>query len=260
MVILYIAELVGSAGLALCRKNLDALKKRYGADVVVVNADGATHGGGLGRNHAAYLRKLGADLITLGDFSFYKKDLTQNLAKMPYVIRPYNLVRDAPGRGIGFALASSGEKVAVVELLGQVGFNKTRAENPYQIIRPLLEELRQKTPFIIVDFHALATAEKKTLFALADGYCAAVIGSHTRVQTADERVLPGGTACITDAGRTGSRLSAGGLAPDIVIQEYLTGIPTWSRETDADMAIQGVVIEVDAAGRAITIERFSQMN
>ena len=80
MVILYIAELVGSAGLALCRKNLDALKKRYGADVVVVNADGATHGGGLGRNHAAYLRKLGADLITLGDFSFYKKDLTQNLS------------------------------------------------------------------------------------------------------------------------------------------------------------------------------------
>jgi metallophosphoesterase (TIGR00282 family) len=241
----------------LCRNNLTALKTRYGADIVVMNADGATHGGGLGRNHAAYLRKIGADLLTLGDFSFYKKDLTQNLPMMPYVIRPYNLVKAAPGHGVGFARAANGKKLAVIELLGQVGFKKTCAENPYQILNPLLDELRQKTPFLIVEFHALATAEKKTLCMLADGHCSAVIGSHTRVQTADARVLPGGTACITDAGRTGSRLSVGGLAPEIVIQEYLTGIPAWSREANTDAAIQGVVIQLGEDGRALSIERFS---
>jgi calcineurin-like phosphoesterase len=145
----------------------------------------------------------------------------------------------------------------VVQLLGQVGFAKLHAENPYEIALPLLEKLRRETPFVLMDFHALATAEKKTLFALVDGHCSAVIGSHTRVQTSDNRVLPGGTACITDAGRTGSLLSVGGLVPDIAVREYLTGIPAWQKEAETDFTLQGVLVDIGNDGKARSIERIS---
>jgi calcineurin-like phosphoesterase len=124
----------------------------------------------------------------------------------------------------------------------------------------LLERLRQETPYVIVDFHAGATAEKKTLFAAADGRCSAVIGSHNRVQTADEEVLPGGTAVICDAGRTGSAESVGGTEIESRIKEYLNGIPDWTREAWAKPTLQGVLVELDSKpgpnqGKALSIER-----
>ncbi|MDR1231530.1 MAG: YmdB family metallophosphoesterase, partial [Spirochaetaceae bacterium] len=260
MTVFYAAEIVGKAGIVAFRKGLAALKERLAKeqrriDFVVANADGATAGGGLGRGHAAYIRKLGANAITLGDYSFYKKDLTQNLDKLPFIIRPYNLVSEAPGRGSRVFDAGNGQRVAVVQLLGQTGFAKLHGENPYQQAVPLLEKLRRETPYVILDFHALATAEKKTLFALVDGLCSAAIGSHTRVQTTDNRILRGGTACITDAGRTGSRSSVGGLVPEIAVREYLTGIPAWQKEAETDCALQGVLIEIGEDGRATSIER-----
>jgi metallophosphoesterase (TIGR00282 family) len=255
MTIFYAAEIVGKAGILAFRRGLSVLRKQYTIDFVVANADGATGGGGLGRGHAAYLHKLGADAITLGDFSFYKKDLTQNLDKLPFVIRPYNLVIEAPGRGARVFGAGSGRQVAVVQLIGQVGFAKLHGENPYQQTIPLLEKLRRETPYVFLDFHALATAEKKTLFALVDGYCSAAIGSHTRVQTTDSRVLRGGTACITDAGRTGCRTSVGGLVPEIAVREYLTGIPAWQKEAETDCSLQGVLVEIGENGNASRIDR-----
>jgi metallophosphoesterase (TIGR00282 family) len=255
MTVFYGAEIVGKAGIVAFRRGLSALRKQYKIDFVVANADGATAGGGLGRGHAAYLHKLGADAITLGDFSFYKKDLTQNLDKLPFVIRPYNLVSDAPGRGARVFNTQSGMRVAVVQLLGQSGFTKLHGENPYQQAVPLLKKLREETPYVLLDFHALATAEKNTMFALVDGLCSAAVGSHTRVQTTDNRVLRGGTACITDAGRTGSRISVGGLVPEIAVREYLTGIPAWQKEAETDCALQGVLIEIGKDGRATRIDR-----
>jgi calcineurin-like phosphoesterase len=119
----------------------------------------------------------------------------------------------------------------------------------------LLEKLRRETPYVVVDFHAQASAEKKTLFFAADGCCSAVIGSHTRVQTTDERVLPGGTAMISDAGRTGSAESAGGCDTASRIQEYLSGIPDWTKDTWERPAAQGVYIDIGADGKARSIER-----
>jgi metallophosphoesterase (TIGR00282 family) len=257
VLIFYAAELVGAAGIAAFKKGLPALVEGRGVDFVIAAADGATHGGGLGFNHAAYIHKLGADVINLGDFSFYKKDLTQNIDKLRYVLRPFNLVSGAPGRGAAVFKTRDGRKLAVVLALGQVGFSKLHAEHPYEALPPLLKKLKAETPHIIVDFHALATAEKKTLGALDDGQCSAVIGSHTRVQSADERVLAGGTAYISDAGRTGSRDSVGGLVPDVVIGQYLSGIPAWSREADAAPCLQGVLLELSEDGRAVSIERVS---
>jgi metallophosphoesterase (TIGR00282 family) len=265
MKILYVAELVGKAGLYAFKKGMGEFKKSgalpegllpWGGavDFVIVCADGATGGNGLGRNHAAYIRKLGADVLTTGECCFYKKDLTENIEKIPYVLRPENLNAGAPG--IGSRIFKVGnEKVAVTVLLGQSGFGKIHGDNPFSMLPSLLERLRQETPYVIVDFHAGATGEKKTLFALADGRCSAVIGSHTRVQTADETVLPGGTAVITDAGRTGSAESVGGVDIEGRIGEYLSGIPDWTKEAIDKPELQGALIDLDKNGKALSIRR-----
>lgn len=261
MKILYAAELVGKAGVFAFKKSLTELKKHYPWDFLIACADGATGGNGLGRNHAAYIRKLGADVITLGECCFYKKDLTENIDKLPYILRPSNLNIEAPGCGFKvFTAKTCGEKIAVVVFLGQNGFGRLHANNPFSSFQPILERLKKQTPYVIVEFHAQATAEKKTLFHSADGLCSAIIGSHTRVQTADEEILPGGTAVITDAGRTGSRLSVGGCDINSRINEYLTGIPDWTKETWEEPELQGVYLELGKDGKALSIERIRVNN
>ncbi|MDR3192745.1 MAG: YmdB family metallophosphoesterase [Treponema sp.] len=254
MKVLYVAELVGKAGLYSFKQGIAELRKSASFDFVIVCADGATGGNGLGRNHAAYIRKLGAQVLTTGECCFYKKDLTENLEKIPYVLRPENLNAGAPGVGSRVYKAGN-EKVAVTVLLGQSGFGKLHGDNPFSLLPSLLERLRQETPYVIVDFHAGATGEKKTLFAAADGRCSAVIGSHTRVQTADETVLPGGTAVISDAGRTGSAESVGGVEIEGRIKEYLSGIPDWTKEAIDKPEFQGVLLDLDKSGRALSIRR-----
>ncbi|MCL2180895.1 MAG: YmdB family metallophosphoesterase [Treponema sp.] len=256
MKVLYIAELVGKAGVFSFKKALNELKQKFPWDFMIVCADGATGGNGLGRSHAAYIHKMGAGAITLGECCFYKKDLTENIDKAPYVLRPENLNHEAPGIGCRiFKTKIDTQKIAVAVLLGQNGFNRIYANSPFSALPPLLEKLRKQTPFVIVDFHAQASAEKKTLFFAADGNCSAVIGSHTRVQTSDETILPGGTAVISDAGRTGSQQSVGGCDIHSRIGEYLTGIPEWTKEAWEDMELQGVYIDIDKSGKALSIER-----
>ena len=256
MKILYIAEIVGKAGLYSLKKCLPDLKKRKKLDFIIACADGVTGGNGLGRNHAAYIRKLGVEVITTGECCFFKKDLTENLAKIPYVLRPHNLNLEAPGLGSRvFNVSATKQKVAVAVLLGQSGFTRLHGNNPFSILPALLERLRQETPFVVVDFHAQATAEKQTLFAMADGSCSALIGSHTKVQTADERILSGGTAVITDAGRTGSTESVGGNDRESRIKEYLTGIPGWTQEAWEKPELQGILFEIGENGKALSIER-----
>jgi metallophosphoesterase (TIGR00282 family) len=253
MRILYVAEIVGKPGIYAFKMALGELKRLRGIDFVIACGDGATGGNGLGRNHAAYLHKLGAAAITTGDCCFYKKDLVENIDKIPYVLRPYNLVPAAPGYGSRVFKTEKG-RVAVAVLLGQSGFEKLHGDNPFYVLPSLLEQLRRETPQVIVDFHALATAEKRTLFAIAAGRCSAVIGSHCRVQTADEGISEG-TAVITDAGRTGSIDSVGGNDINERITEYLTGIPNWTREAWGRPELQGVCIELDQSGAALSIER-----
>ncbi|MDR1030185.1 MAG: YmdB family metallophosphoesterase [Treponema sp.] len=258
MRILYVAEIVGKVGIYAFKKGLSDLKQGKQIDFVIACADGATGGNGLGRNHAGYLRKLGAQVLTTGECCFYKKDLVENLAKISYVLRPDNLNREAPGIGSRiFKLGTnpSDPKIAVGVLLGQNGFQRLHGNNPFSVLPVLLERFHQETAYVIIDFHAAASAEKGTLFALAAGRCSAVIGSHNRVQTADERVLPGGTAVITDAGRTGSVESVGGANKEKRIQEYLTGIPEWTQEAVDKPELQGVLIELDKSGKACSIER-----
>jgi metallophosphoesterase (TIGR00282 family) len=254
MRILYVAELVGKAGIYAFKKGIAELKRESAFDFVIACADGATGGNGVGRGHASYLRKLGAQALTTGECCFYKKDAVEHIDKMPYLLRPANLNPEAPG--LGSRIFKAGDrKIGVAVLLGQSGFLRLHGNNPFSALPILLERLRQETPYIVVDFHAEATAEKRTLFAIADGRCSAVIGSHTRVQTADETVLAGGTAVITDAGRTGSADSVGGADIQSRIKEYLTGIPDWTKEAWSKPELQGVVIDLDETGKARGIAR-----
>jgi metallophosphoesterase (TIGR00282 family) len=261
--ILYIAELVGKAGLYSYRKSIDALKQKTAADFVIVCADAVTSGNGLGRQHAAYIRKLGADIITTGDCCFFKKDLTENFDKIPYVLRPENLSAGAPGLGarvfkLGAAASadekSTSAKIGCAVMLGQSYFSRTHSESPFMRLPLLLERLAAETPFIFIDFHAASSAEKRTLFELAAGRASAVIGSHTRVQTGDEQII-NGTAVITDAGRTGSIDSVSGNDIKSRIDEYLYGIPDWTRDAWARLEAQGVLVTIGDDGKATAIER-----
>jgi len=254
MKILYVAEIVGKAGIYAFRKALPELKRTKPWDFLIACADGATGGGGLGRNHAAYLHKLGANVLTTGECCFYKKDLTEEFERLPYVLRPDNLNPEAPGFGSRIYRAGGG-KIAVAVLLGQNGFGRLHASSPFAHLPAMLERLRRETPCVLVDFHAQATAEKKALFLAADGLCSAVVGSHTRVQTADECVLPGGTAVIGDAGRTGSSESVGGCETASRIREYLSGIPDWTKDAWERPALQGVYVDIGTDGKARSIER-----
>ena len=284
MKILYIAEITGKAGVYALKKCLPQFLKEKKCDFIIACADSATGGNGLGRNHAAYIRKLGVNVITTGECCFYKKDLAENIGKIPYVLRPYNLNMEAPGLGCrvynvvsgaavsgaavnsaGSSLASGGvhsaaggaksRKIAVAVLLGQNGFGRMHANNPFSGLGSLFEKLRQETPFVIIDFHAMTTAEKQTFFAMAGGSCSAIIGSHSKVQTADERILPGGAAVITDAGRTGSAESVGGSEKESKIREYISGIPDWTKEASEKPELQGVYVELAGNGKAVSIER-----
>ncbi|MDR0601062.1 MAG: YmdB family metallophosphoesterase, partial [Treponema sp.] len=192
--------------------------------------------------------------LTTGECCFYKKDLTENLEKIPYVLRPENLNPEAPGYGARVFRAGNA-KVGIAVLLGQSGFTRIHGGSPFSMLPALLERLRRETPYVVVDFHAEMTAEKQTLFYAADGLCSAVIGSHTRVQTSDERILKRGTAVITDAGRTGSSLSVGGCNAEQRIHEYLSGIPEWTREAWAEPELQGILVDIDGGGKARSIER-----
>ncbi|MDR2864158.1 MAG: YmdB family metallophosphoesterase, partial [Spirochaetaceae bacterium] len=189
-----------------------------------------------------------------GECCFYKKDLTENFSKVPYVLRPKNISAQAPG--FGSRIYKMGDKkIAVAVLLGQSYFKRLHADNPFTALPLLLERLGEETPFIIIDFHSASSAEKRTLFEIANGKCSAVIGSHNRVQTGDEQILSGGTAVISDAGRTGSLNSVGGCDIKTHINEYLSGIPDWSRDAWETPEIQGVVIDLDDKGKSTKIER-----
>lgn len=253
MTIAYIAEIIGKVGVYCFKQGIPELKKQRKIDFVIACADGVTGGAGLGRNHAGYLRKIGADVLTTGDCCFYKRDMVENFDKLPYVLRPDNLSSAAPGFGSRIFKVGN-DKVAVAVLLGQSGFSRIHADNPFSKLPVMLERLNQETPYVIIDFHASPTAEKLLFLQTAKGKCSAVIGSHFKVQTADETIVDG-TAYITDAGRTGSINSVGGLDAAVKIREFRSGIPEWSKETWEKPEMQGIIVDINKDGKSVSVER-----
>ena len=285
MRIFYIAEITGKAGVWAVKKNIAEIKRRYQPDFIIANAAMATGAGGLGKQHAGYLRKMGIDCITGGDCIFQKKDLVENLPQMPFVLRPCNLPEHSLGAGYRYFTTRNGEKLAVVSILGRVGRHRLLADNPFTLMQALLPKIERETPFIVADFSSTATAEKQTMAFFLAGRISVLIGSGTGAATADERLMSAEcdlsgagsadahidmqtatvetgceqhnrkTAYITDAGRTGSFDSVGGHAPSGKIREYRTGLFEYPQETWQRVCIQGLDIELDGAGGALSIER-----
>ena len=253
--VLYIGEIVGKAGIFCVKKLLPELKKERGIDFVIANGEGATGGFGLGKNHSIYLHKMGVDVITGGEKIYYKKDLVPHMAKAPYLLRPANYPPGNPGRGWRIYTSGEEKKLAVVCLLGQSGFTRVHLSNPFTFLPDIVSRLKDEARCILLDFHAATTAEKQTMFYHADGQVSAVIGSHSKVQTADDRILPGGTGVICDAGRTGSQNSVGGLDPEIEINKFLLQIPERSRDAWENLELQGVLVEMDDDGKTKAMER-----
>jgi len=254
MRVLFIGEIVGKAGIFCVKHLLPKLRAERQIDFVVANAEGTTGGFGLGKNHAIYLRKLGIDVLTGGERIYYKLDLIPFMQKASFILRPANYPPGNPGRG--WRVYPVGDKtVGVVCLLGQAGFTRVHLSNPYTFLPELLARMRQETNTIILDFHATTTAEKYSMFRLADGKVSAVIGTHTRALTADEQILPGGTGVICDSGRTGSLNSVGGMDPEVEVQKFLTQIPERSKDAWSDLELQGVLLDIDDAGKTTSIER-----
>ena len=242
----------GSPGRRAVEERLPALREELAIDFCVVNGENAAEGAGLTPKLAEKLLGAGADVVTLGNHVWRRKELAAYLAGAERVIRPANLASGLPGRGLAVAPAADGTPVAVVNLLGSL-FLST-AVHFFEVVDELVDEARRGAKIVIVDFHAEATSEKIALARWLDGRVTAVIGTHTHVQTNDARVQPGGTAAISDAGMTGPHDSVIGVEADLAIGRMRTGMPVQFRPAERDVRIEGVVVDCGSDGRATAIE------
>lgn len=253
--ILCLGEIVGRPGIHTIKSVVKNLKAEKNIDLVIANGEGATNGFGLGKNHAIQLLKLGIDVLTGGEKIYFKMDMVDYIERNSSILRPANYPMGTPGRGIRYVKLPGTEiTVAVITLLGNSDFPRTHLANPFSLATVLVEKARQETPFIIMQFHASTTAEKNTMAFHLDGKVTAMVGTHSKTLTADARVFPQGMAMITDNGRCGSLMSVGGFAPDREIEKLITQIPVRSMECWDALEAQGVLIEADASGKAVSIE------
>jgi metallophosphoesterase (TIGR00282 family) len=242
----------GAPGRRAVETRLASLREELGAAFCVVNGENAADGRGLTPKLAEKLLAAGADVITLGNHAWARRELLPYMSGTDRVIRPANLSRHAPGRALAVQPAADGTPVAVIQLLGSLYLEV--AEGPWEVVDELVEEARAEAAVVILDFHGEATSEKVAMARWLDGRVTAVIGTHTHVQTNDARVLPGGTAAITDAGMTGPHDSVIGVKAELAIQRMRTGVPVRFETAEGDVRIEGLLVECDGAGRALACE------
>ncbi len=252
--ILFIGDIIGRPGRHLVRDALPRLIDQYMIDLVVANGENAAAGFGLTPDVVAELLDMEIDVLTTGNHVWDKRDGLICLEQEPALLRPANYPVETPGRGVGVFRTAAGLPVAVVNLEGRV-FMKN-LDCPFRKADAILKELGSDQRIVLVDFHAEATSEKGALAAYLDGRVSAVVGTHTHVQTADERVLPGGTAFISDVGMSGARDSVIGIRKELSIQRFMTQLPVRYEIAKKDPVLCGVVVTVDEdSGQAKNIER-----
>ena len=254
--ILFLGEITGRPGITAIRKGLPELKKKYSIDYTVANGEGATGGFGIGRATAIQLSTMGIDLITGAEKLFFKIDMVEFIQKAGFVLRPANYPPQCPGRSYRIVTLND-RKFAFINLQGNSMFQRQSIQNAFNSIESLLKKLQEKEEVIpVIQFHAATTAEKKTMRFFLDGKAAALIGTHTKVITADEMVTDQGLAYITDNGRVGSALSVGGFLPETEIQKIRSQIPVRSQECWEDGIIEGVIVDIDeTTGKSTAIQR-----
>ena len=236
-------------------ERLRGLRDELGLDFVVVNGENAADGRGITPKLADRILAAGADVITLGNHTWARRELAPYLAGAERVIRPANFARNAPGKGLAVAPAADGTPVAVINLMGTLFLDV--AHSPWELVDELVDEAKRQAQVVLVDLHAEATSEKVAMARWLDGRATAVLGTHTHVQTNDARIQPGGTAALSDVGMTGPHDSVIGVDGDLILRRLRTGMPVRFEPASGDVRIEGALLECDAAtGRATSIELF----
>jgi hypothetical protein len=255
--ILFIGDIIGRTGRKAVASRLHNLVDAWHVDLVVANAENAAAGFGLTVNVAAELYDLGIHVLTSGNHIWDKREIYDYLDCEARLLRPANYPSGLPGQGSGVYSTAAGIKVGVLNLEGRVFMNNL--DCPFRIADREIDILRQQTPIVLVDFHAEATSEKAALGFYLDGKVSAVIGTHTHVQTADERILAKGAAYISDAGLTGSRDAVIGMRKEGAIEKFLTQLPVRFEVAKRDPVLCGVLVEIDErTGKARKIHRIME--
>lgn len=254
MKVLFIGDIVGKIGRITTKALLPTIVNRYKIDIVIANGENAAGGFGITDKVVSEILSYGVHIITTGNHVWDKKEFIPQISKIDRVLRPLNYPQGVPGYGSIIYTLNNGSKVAVVNISGRVFM--TNIDCPFRTGKEEVERLADSTKVIIIDFHAEATSEKIAFGYFIDGKVSAVIGTHTHVQTADERILPGGTAYITDVGMTGPYDSIIGIKKEQIIDRFLTNMPMRFEVAKGEGIFSAVVIEIEEdTGKANAIQR-----
>ena len=242
MKILAVGDIVGSAGIRKLKKELPQIIETEKIDFVIVNGENSAEGMGMTENNFRDIISEKVDVITMGNHTWGKKDIFKFIDH-PKLIRPANYTKGVLGKGYNIYTYKN-KKIGVINLIGRVDMN-VLSENPFVVAKEIIEKIKDKTDIIVIDFHAEATAEKIALSYYLDGKVTAIFGTHTHVQTADEKILPNGTGYITDIGMTGPEHSVIGMDIKASIKRFETTLPERYRIADGKSIFNGVIFDVD---------------
>jgi metallophosphoesterase (TIGR00282 family) len=257
--LLFLGDIIGEPGRKAVIEKVPLFKRERGVDFVVVNGENSAGGRGITGKIAIDLLRAGVAVITTGDHVWDQKDLPGYIRTEPRLLRPINYPEDTPGGG-SIVLDTPKGKVGVINVQGRT-FMQPILENPFRIMDEVVERMRGETPVIFVDVHAETTSEKIAMGRFLDGRVSAVIGTHTHTQTADERIFPGGTAFLCDAGMCGPVDSVLGREIDPIVRRFVTNMPCVFPVAKGPVVLCGAIVEIDeSTGRAIRIERVAEVH
>jgi metallophosphoesterase (TIGR00282 family) len=256
MRILFVGDIFGKPGREIARRAIPALVERESLDFVIANVENSAAGFGVTGDIAETILSYGVDVMTTGNHVWDKREVLDYMPRQPRLLRPANFTPGTPGRGSYVGRTRSGEPVGVINVMGRIFMQPL--EDPFAVVLKEIEAMRGKARVILVDFHAEATSEKVAMGWHLDGRVTGVFGTHTHVQTADERILPKGTAYLTDAGMTGPHDSIIGVTTEIALTRFVTGMPAKFESATGPGRLNAVVVTADqATGRATAVERLN---
>lgn len=257
--ILFLGEIIGIPVVKEIKKRLKEIKKENNIDFIIANGDGASDGYGLLSDTLFQLHNSGIDVVTSGDMVFNKKDIKETISKVGFLLRPYNLSTNFPGKGYSIYKIKENINIGVLNLLGRINFNKIFANDPFYSADKAIAKIKENTNIIIVDFHGGTTSEIQAMQWYLESKVSLVVGTNLKVLTADNRILNDYTGVITGAGFCGGKFSVFGLSPETEIKKIKTGQFLYSKIVTENLQLQGVIVEIDeSSGKTISIALFKK--